>query len=42
MAGPKKRGDRNDDRTNGKAWKKAVLVMDAVKRRLVKAPHPKG
>jgi hypothetical protein len=33
---------RNDDRPNGKAWKKAVLVMDSTKRRLVKEPHPKG
>jgi hypothetical protein len=38
----KKSSDRNDNRPNGKAWKNAVWVFDATKRRLVKEPHPKG
>lgn len=42
MAAPKKRGDRNDDRPNGKAWKKTVLAYDPSKGRLVKKPHPKA
>ena len=41
MAGPKRNGDRNDDRPKGKAWKKAIFVFDPVKRRLVKKEHPK-
>jgi hypothetical protein len=32
---PKVKGNRNDDRPNGKAAKKHPKVFDAVKRRLV-------
>jgi hypothetical protein len=33
----KKRGDRNDNRSNGKAAKKQPKIFDPIKRRLVSA-----
>jgi hypothetical protein len=33
----KKRGDRNDNRPNGKAAKKQPKIFDPIKRRLVSA-----
>lgn len=33
----KAKGNRNDDRTNGKASKKSPLVFDKTKRKLVKS-----
>ena len=39
MAGPKKRGDRNDDRPNGKAWKKTPKLFSPEKRRLIKGKN---
>ena len=41
MAGPKKGGNRNDNRPGGKAWKKVVYVFSPEKRRLVRQENPK-
>lgn len=39
--GSKSGGGRNDNRPNGKAWKKFIRVWDPEKERLVRIPNPK-
>ena len=34
-------GGRNDNRPNGKSWKKFIRVFDSEKGRLVRIPNPK-
>jgi hypothetical protein len=34
-------GGRNDNRPNGKSWKKFIRVFDPEKGRLVRIPNPK-
>jgi hypothetical protein len=39
--GNKSGGGRNDNRPNGKSWKKFIRVFDPEKGRLVRIPNPK-